>query len=57
MTFDEMCDYLEAQGLNNLRDESGYNVDGLIGGASCFGYYLTWDAQHCSDGIFRKGGK
>lgn len=53
MTIDEMCDYLEDQGLNRLRNDSGYNLGGIIAGASCFGYYLSWDEQHCSDGIFR----
>lgn len=37
MTMDEMCDYLEEQGLCRLRDDSGYNLSGIIAGASCFG--------------------
>ena len=56
MTMDEMCDYLEGQGFNRLRDDSGYNLVVIITAAACSGYYLTWDKQHCSDGIFRKGG-
>lgn len=57
MTIDEICDYLENLGYSRLRDDSGYNLDAIIPTAATMGYYLTWDAQHCSDGIFRKGGK
>ena len=56
MTLDEMCDYLEGQGFNGLRDDSGYNLGVISVGAAIFDYYLTWDEQHCSDGIFRKVG-
>lgn len=56
MTIDEMCDYLEGQGLNRLRDDRGYNLLGIIAGAACFDYHLSWDEQRCSDGLFRKGG-
>ena len=57
MTIDEICDYLESIGYSKLRDDSGYNLSEIIPTATTVGYYLTWDAQHCSDGIFRKGGK
>ena len=57
MTIDEMCEYLENKGYYKLRDDSGYNLSEIIPTAATSGYYLTWDAQHCSDGIFRKGGK